>query len=119
MIDSNEETEILQKELASVKTSLQNLQNAVLQGIITKTTKNLLIELENHEEKITKMLAKKQCRNITKLTKRDITKFLENVLKEDHETLIATLINKIILYNDKKEIYFNSPLKDKGPDDKS
>lgn len=64
-------------------------------------------------------LAKKQCRNITKLTKKDITKFLENALKEDAGTLIETLINKIILYNDKKEIYFNNPLKNKGPDDKS
>ena len=118
-LEKNEEIEILQKELASVKTSLQNLQNAVLQGIITKTTKNLLIELENREEEITKMIAKKQCQNITKLTKRDITKFLENALKEDAGTLIETLINKIILYNDKKEIYFNSPLKDKSPDDKS
>ena len=28
------------------------------------------------------------------------------------------IIYKIIFYNDKKEIYFNSPLKDKRPDDK-
>ena len=78
-----------------------------------------MIELENREEEITKMIAKKQCQNITKLTKRDITKFLENALKEDAETLIAILINKIVLYNDKKEICFSSHLKDKGHDDKS
>lgn len=65
------------------------------------------------------MIAKKQSQNTTKLTKKDILKFLENALKEDAGTLIETLINKIILYNDKKEIYFNSPLKDKSPDDKS
>ena len=105
---------------ATAKIAFCFLQHGiVLQGIITKTTKNLLIELENREEEITKMIAKKQCQNITKLTKRDITKFLENTLKEDAGTLIETLINKIILYNDKKEIYFNSPLKDKSPDDKS
>ena len=40
-------------------------------------------------------------------------------LKKVDETLVATLINKIILYNNKKEIYFNSPLKDNSPDDKS
>ena len=69
--------------------------------------------MENREEEITKIIAKKQSQNTTKLTKKDITKFLENALKEDAGTLIETLINKIILYNDKKEIYFNSPLKDK------
>ena len=75
--------------------------------------------MENREEEITKMIAKKQSQNTTKLTKKDILKFLENALKEDSETLIAILINKIVLYNDKKEICFNSHLKDKGHDDKS
>lgn len=86
--------------------------------------RNLLAPTITYYFKKVKILLKicffvKICRDIIKLTKKDITKYFEDAIKQEPSVLIDTLIEKIVLYNDKKEIYFNSPLKDKSPDDKS
>ena len=41
------------------------------------------------------------------LTKEDITKYLLSALKKKPRPMIDALIRKIILYNDKIEIYYN------------
>ena len=51
-----------------------------------------------------------------KLTKTDIVKYFEEALNQAPSVFLEILIYKIILYNDKKEIYFNSPLKIESPD---
>lgn len=53
-----------------------------------------------------------------KLTKDEITKYYEDAINQESSVLIDTLIEKIVLYNDKMEIFFNNPLKNNGPDDK-
>lgn len=39
-----------------------------------------------------------------------LTKYFKEAIKQKPSVLMDTLIEKIILYNDKNEIYFNSPL---------
>ncbi len=75
-------------------------------------------ELEAKKNEVERLITKKQKRDIIKLTKDEITKYYEDAINQESSVLIDTLIEKIVLYNDKMEIFFNNPLKNNGPDDK-
>jgi hypothetical protein len=46
-----------------------------------------------------------------KLTESDIREYYERALKLEPQMLIEFLVKQIVLYDDKIEIYFNSPVK--------
>ena len=55
-------------------------------------------------------------RLITKLNESDIRQYYEQALRLEMPMLINFLVKEIVLYNDKIEIYFNTPIKT-SPDD--
>ncbi|HBK01441.1 MAG TPA: hypothetical protein DDY77_00210 [Clostridiales bacterium] len=52
-----------------------------------------------------------QSKQSVKLSATDIKEFCTSALHENSKILINLLIEKIILFDDKVEIYFNSPIK--------
>lgn len=117
--DTKEIIEQLEKQKQEIVDAMQNIMIAIEKGFVCETSLARMKELETKKKEVERLITKKQKRNIIKLTKKDITKYFEDAIKQEPSVLIDTLIEKIVLYNDKKEIYFNSPLKNKGPDDKS
>ncbi len=76
-------------------------------GIITNTTKERLEELEQQQETISeKILIEKSKQKMT-LTKSDIEHHIKKALKNTSARMIDLLIKKIVLYDDKIEIYCN------------
>ena len=117
--DTKEIIEQLEKQKQEIVDAMQNIMIAIEKGFVCETSLARMKELETKKKEVERLITKKQKRDIIKLTKKDITKYFEDAIKQEPSVLIDTLIEKIVLYNDKKEIYFNSPLKNKGPDDKS
>ena len=109
---------ILKDEQNSTQKAIDNLLSAIEQGVVTPTTKRRLEELELKLDNINEKLLSEQSKNKTSLTRTDILKFLKKGLKKEPILLIQQLINRIILYDDKVEIYYNY-IDGKRPDETS
>ena len=99
------------KNKNNAQTSLNNIMNAVEQGIINNTTNKRMKELETQIEELERQIIIEKSKNSVKLTEQDIKMFYVEALKKEPLTLINYLVKEIKLYNDKVEIKFNSPLR--------
>lgn len=68
-----------------------------------------MIELENKLEDIERQIIVEKSKTNFKLTKEDIVTYLNDALKLEPQLLINYIVNQIILFDDKMQIYFNSP----------
>lgn len=112
--EKNNKLEMLQIQLASTKKSIDGIMTAIEQGIITKTTKERLIDLETAEEKLlneiqnekeTSPVIKKK--EIKKLIKRIMRESREGTTEEQKERIINTFIHKCFLFEDRIIIAYN------------
>ena len=99
----------LYKEKAETQNTLDNIMKAVEQGIINNTTNKRMTELETKLEDIEKQIIVAKSKTNFKLTKEDIVTYLNDALKLEPQLLINYIVNQIILFDDKMQIYFNSP----------
>ena len=103
---------LYEKQLAEADSAIQNLLNAIQQGILTKSTKSRLEELEAVKEELeTKIACEKLAK--PKVSAEFMTFWLHRFRKLDvrqkshRKILIDTFINAIFLYDDKMVITFN------------
>ena len=106
----------LKNELAKARTSLNNLLAALEQGIFTNGTKARMEELENKIETIEQNLLAERAKEKIKLSKTEVIRFIKNALLKEPKQAIYLLVNKIILYPEKVEIFYNYTEKPE-PDD--
>ncbi len=100
------------QQLNETNTAIQNLLNAIQQGILTKSTKTRLEELEAVKEELeTKIACEKLAK--PKISAEFMTFWLHRFRKLDvtqkshRKMLIDTFINAIYLYDDKMLLTFN------------
>ena len=113
-LQSRENTNLplYEHQLKEIETSIENILNAIQQGIFTKSTKSRLDELEAEKEDLQ---IKISCEKLAKpkLTEEKIKLWLYRFRKLDVENkehrklLIDSFINAIFLYDDKMIITFN------------
>jgi site-specific DNA recombinase len=103
---------LYEQQLRETDTVIQNLLNAIQQGILTKSTKGRLEELEATKEELeTKIACEKLAK--PKVSAEFMTFWLHRFRKLDvrqkfhRKMLIDTFINTIFLYDDKMVITFN------------
>lgn len=102
----------LKKQLSQVENGIDNMLNAIQQGIFTPSTKTRLEELEKQKEELVVKIAKEE---IVKqpLTKKQILFWFTRLrnydlsVKENKQRLIDTFVNAIFLYDDKIVLTFN------------
>ncbi len=99
------------KEKRQTDTALNNLMAAIEQGIISNTTNKRLHELESKQEELERQILIEKSKLALQLSEDTVRKFYTDALKAETKLLIDCLIKEIILYDDKIEIYFNSPIK--------
>lgn len=99
----------LYKEKTETQNTLNNIMKAVEQGVVNNATNKRMIELENKLEDIERQIIVEKSKTNFKLTKEDIVTYLNDALKLEPQLLINYIVNQIILYDDKMQIYFNSP----------
>jgi hypothetical protein len=103
---------LYEQQLRETNTAIQNLLNAIQQGILTKSTKGRLEELEARKEELENRVA---CEKLAKpkVSAEFMTFWLHRFRKLDvrqkshRKMLIDTFINAIFLYDDKIVITFN------------
>ena len=103
---------LYEQQLRETNNSIENLLNAIQQGILTKSTKTRLEELEaTREELETKIACEKLAK--PKISAEHMTHWLYRFRKLDtrqkshRKMLIDTFINAIYLYDDKVLITYN------------
>jgi len=107
---------LLTKEEIDKNKALDNLLSCMEQGIITSSTKARIEKLEKDLQDIENNIALARVRNKFTTTKEDIVKFIKTSLKKEPATMLKLLIDKIVLYDDKIEIYYNYITNKKKPD---
>ena len=103
---------LYEQQLREVDTAISNLLNAIQQGILTRSTKARLEELENRRDELENRLA---CEKLAKprVSAEFMTFWLHRFRKLDvrqkshRKMLIDAFINAIFLYDDKMVITFN------------
>ena len=105
---TNDTLLILQKELSECQRFIDNIMRAMEEGIITSTTKDRLRELEEQKENLKARLLIEDSKARIKITKRDIKKFITKAIHKEPAQLLKLLIKKIVLHDDKIEVYYNT-----------
>ena len=81
-------------------------KKALEAGIFTATTKDRITELELQIDELNGRILSEECKEANLLTREDVETFLMDALKAEPQLLIDTLIDKIILFDDKVEIFY-------------
>lgn len=103
---------LYEQQLRDVERNIANLLNAIQQGILTKSTKARMEELEAAKEDLEIRIANERITK-PKLTEEQLLHFLHkfrvlDMSKQSHrQRLIDTFVNRIYLYDDKLVITFN------------
>ena len=109
---------LLNSELNEINRSISNILNAMEKGIITNSTKERLESLEERKTLVSEKLMIENAKEKTVLTKNEIIEHILRTVKENPKPMIEKLIKRIILYNDRIEIYYNYADR-RTPDDES
>lgn len=113
---SSTELNLLLREKRKVETALNNLVNAIENGITSHTTNKRLHDLESRQEELDRKILIEKSKTKVKLSETEIRTYYGTALKNESQMLINLLVKEIVLYDDKVEIYFNSPIQE-SPDE--
>lgn len=102
----------VQSEIRKTKNQISNIMEAIKQGIITSSTKNELISLEDKLNLLNNELTLKEAMKPASLDKKDIKRWFKQANKMDHKDILDALVKKVIIYDDKIDVSFY--LSDKG-----
>ena len=104
----------LNAQIKEIDRQLNNLANAVANGIFSKTTNQKLNELEQEKEKLEIKIAQQKAKSISPLDADKVYKWFlsfQNIDSSDKlacKRMIDMFVNKIVLYDDYFDIYFNT-----------
>ncbi len=107
---------LLIKEKQRVDRTLDNMMSALERGIVSRTANKRINELENQQDELERQILIERNKIAPKLTESEIREFYARALKLLPQMLISYCVKEIVLYNDKMQIYLNSPTQN-GPDD--
>ena len=109
---------LLIKNKNQIELTLNNIMRAIEKGVVTKTTKSRMLELETQLEELEQKILIEKSKEDIKIQKEEVKKYLKESLLLQPKELIQTLIKTIIVYDDKIEITFNTPI-EKNPENKT
>ena len=106
----------LQKEQRQNEIALDNIMKAIERGIMNNTTNRRMKELEARQEELERLILIEQSKQTVLLTQKEVRTYFTEALRLEPQMLVSYLIDKIVLFDDHMDIYFNSPIT-KSPDD--
>lgn len=109
----NENLPLYEQQLQEANAGIRNLLNAIQQGILTKSTKERLEELEAKKEELENRISNEKLAKPPKVSREFMEFWLDrfrrlDVTEQSHrKMLIDTFVNAMYLYDDKILITFN------------
>lgn len=115
-IKENSTLQYLKRELKQVELSINNIMKAIEQGGTSNTVMKRLRDLEERQTTLERNIILEKSKITIRLTEKEIREHYKQALELNPQMLINFLIKEIILFDDKMEIIYNSPL-NTSPDD--
>ncbi|MCI9504811.1 MAG: recombinase family protein [Clostridia bacterium] len=115
---NNNENRLLNAYLKEQKDNERAINNIVAnmeRGIVAKAASKRLTELEARQEELEKLILIEQSKQVATISEKQIRAYYEQALKLEPQMLIGYLVKEIILYDDRMDIVYNSPIN--NPDD--
>lgn len=106
-IESQNILTILESDYAQTEKAINNILVAMENGIFTSSTKERLEMLEEKRATLSAKISAEVARNKLQTNKTDIVNFIKTALKKNPRQMIDILVNRVKLYNDKIEIFYN------------
>ena len=97
--------QLLERDREGVTRTLANIMKAIERGILNETTKTRMDELEQRRSEIDDKIAIEQCKHQNRLTKEKVIGYLTDPLRQSPRRLIRALIEQIIVFDDKIQIF--------------
>ena len=107
---------VMQREQRQNEIALDNIMKAIERGIMNNTTNKRMKELEMRQEELERLVLIEQSKQTVLLTQKEVRAYFTEALRLEPQMLVNYLIDKIVLFDDHIDIYFNSPIT-KSPDD--
>ena len=107
---------VMQREQRQNKIALDNIMKGIERGIMNNTTNKRMKELEARQEELERLILIEKGKQVRQFTEQEVREYYEQALRMEPQMLINFLIEKIVLFDDKIEIYYTSPIT-KSPDD--
>lgn len=104
----NPTLDYLYAEREACQATLRNITNAITRGTVTKTTKQRLSELESRLAAFNERIAREKEKETVPLTMDEVLQFIDEVIQQETGLLIRFLTRKILCFEDRLEIYFNT-----------
>ena len=108
-----------ENELKTVKKSINKIMAAIEDGVYTKTTKDRLLSLEAAQENLEAKIAVEKAKQIKPLELCDVKTFLNYFARKKYDNnqekneFFNSFINRIILFDDKVVILYNTNKREK------
>lgn len=116
MLNEQKELKLLQSEKQKIDLAIDNIMSAIERGVMSNNAIRRLNELEEQQLENEKKIAVEKSKTVDLIPKVEIANYYKSALKLEPLLLINYLVDEIILYNDRIEIRFTSPIT-KSPDD--
>lgn len=107
---------VMQREQRQNEIALDNIMKGIERGIMNNTTNKRMKELEARQEELERLILIEKGKQVRQFTEQEVREYYEQALRMEPQMLINFLIEKIVLFDDKIEIYYTSPIT-KSPDD--
>ena len=103
------------KEQKDNERAINNIVANMERGIVAKAASKRLTELEARQEELDKLILIEQSKQAVTISEKQIRMYYEQALKLEPQMLIGYMVKEIILYDDRMDIVYNSPID--NPDD--
>lgn len=100
----------MRKEKKQTETALNNLLQALEQGIYSNSTNKLLHDKETKIAELEKSIAIEESKSILKLTRAEVREYYKQALELEPQLLVNYLVDEILLFDDKVQIKYKSPI---------
>ena len=104
----------LENELKAKEKAINGLLSAMEQGVVTKTTKDRMLGLEAQKEELESKIALEKTRQTEPLSYETVRAFLDYFARKKYESdeakneFFNSFINRVILYDDRVLIFYNT-----------
>lgn len=79
-------------------------------GVVTATTTSRRLELETTLNELEQKITVEKCKQPVRLTREQIRTYYGKALKLEPQLLISYLVRRIVLFDDRAEIEYNTPI---------
>ncbi len=116
MANERKELKLLESEKQNIDLAIGNILSAIERGVTSTNAIRRLNELEEKQLEYERKIAEEKSKSRDIIPKTEIVNFYKQGIQMEPIYLINYLVDEVLLYNDKIEIKFITPIQ-KSPDD--